>query len=63
MMKTYYILVKDMKNDEVELVEVIDAKNVKEARKYATKKYMKIVVSGTHQLIVVGKSGYDQYYK
>lgn len=62
-MRKYYILVKDMKNDEIEVAEVIDAKNVKEARKYATKKYIKIVVSGTHQLIVVGKSGYEQYYK
>jgi len=62
-MRKYYILVKDMKNDEVELAEVIDMKNVKEAKKYATKKYIKIVVSGTHQLIVVGRSGYEQYYK
>jgi hypothetical protein len=62
-MRKYYILVKDMKNDEIEMAEVIDAKNVKEARTYATKKYIKIVVSGTHQLIVVGKSGYEQYYK
>jgi hypothetical protein len=62
-MRKYYILVKDVKNNKVELIEIIDAKNVKEARKYATEKYMKIVVSGTHQLIVVGKSGYEQYYK
>ena len=62
-MRKYYILVKDVKNNKVELVEIIDAKNVKEAKKYATKKYMKIVVSGTHQLVVVGKSGYEQYYK
>jgi hypothetical protein len=62
-MRKYYILVKDVKNNKVELIEIIDAKNVKEARKYATEKYMKIVVSGTHQLIVVGKLGYEQHYK
>ena len=62
-MKRYYILIKDVKNDEVKLAEVIDAESIKEARKYATKKYIKIVVSGTHQLIVVGRSGYKQYCK
>lgn len=60
-MAKYYVIKKQ--NEGNELLEVIEAKNLTEARKTSVQKYMNIVLSLTTQLVVVGKDGYDQYYK
>ena len=62
-MAKYYILSKAISTGATELVETIEAKGLKEARKIASSKHINIITSGTHQLIVVGKAGYTQYYK
>jgi hypothetical protein len=60
-MTKYYVIKKQ--NEGNELLEVIEAKNLTEARKASVQKHMDIVLSLTSQLVVVGKNGYDQYYK
>ena len=60
-MTKYYVIKKQ--NDSIDLLEVVEAKNLKEARKASVQKYMNVVLSLTTQLVVVGKDGYDQYYK
>lgn len=61
--KDYYVIKKDSKSGKEELLEIMKASNEKEARKSATSKYMDIITSGTHNLIVVGKAGFEQYHK
>ena len=60
--KDYYIIKRDAKSGKEELLDVVKASNEKEARSSATKKYIDIVLSGTHTLIVVGKAGYEKYH-
>lgn len=60
-MKKYYVLKK--KDDMFELLDVIVAKNLSEAKWKSTRKYLDIILTGKDNLIVVGKSGYYQYYK
>lgn len=61
--KIYYVIKKDYKTGKEELIEIMKASNEKEARRNATSKYIDIVTSGTYNLIVVGKAGYDQYHR
>lgn len=60
--KDYYVIKKDVKSGKEELLDVVKASNEKEARSSVTQKYMDIVLSGTHNLIVVGKAGYEKYH-
>lgn len=60
-MAQYYALKKV--NNSTELLEVCEAKNLSEARKVLCKKYMSIILSMEAQLVIVGKAGYEQYYK
>ena len=60
-MAKYYVLKKGA--GKTQLLETLEAENVKEAQKVAVNKYMDIVLSTQTQLVVVGKAGYEQYYK
>lgn len=60
-MAKYYVLKKEAGKHQ--LLEVLEAKTLTEARKTAVTKHLNIVLSTQTQLIVVGKAGYEQYYK
>ena len=61
-MKKYYAIKKQ--GNKEELLEEMTAKNLTEARRAATQKYLtSVVLSGTAQLVVVGEAGYKEYHR
>ena len=63
-MASYYIIKKTVATGELDLKEVVSKSNLKEARAYATSAYLFKEIDPTReQLIVVGESGFNQYYK
>lgn len=63
-MKKFYIIKKTVTTGKLALMEEVSKKNLKEAKSYATTTYFFNKVDPTkEQLIVVGESGFNQYYK
>lgn len=60
-MAKYYVLKKGA--GKTQLLEVIEAKNVIKAQKEAVRKYLHTADFINSKLVVVGKAGYEQYYK
>ena len=51
-MKKYNIMKVNSSTGYSEVLETVKANNMKEARQYATKNYLDIVLSGTHNVVV-----------
>lgn len=57
----YYVSKIDRNVGKSEIIDVLDCKNVKEARAIATGKYINIITSGIHSLQVVSERAHKQY--